>query len=134
MERETAQDWLHRYIAAWTSYDPDDISGLFSEDVVYRYHPYDQPIVGRAAVVASWLGADASGTASTRDAPGTYQAEYAPIAVDGDTVVATGTTRYHDVPGGRVVGVYENCFVLRFDGAGRCREFTEYYLRRPDAG
>ena len=134
MERETAQDWLDRYVGAWTSYDPDDISALFSEDIVYRYHPYDEAIVGRAAVVASWLGDDTSGTASTRDAPGTYEAEYAPVAVDGDTVVATGTTRYRDVPGGRVVRVYENCFVMRFDGSGRCREFTEYYLRRPDAG
>ena len=134
MDRETAQDWLDRYVGAWTSYDPRDISGLFSDDVVYRYHPYDEPIVGRAAVVASWLGDDASGTASTRDAPGTYQAEYAPVAVDGDTVVATGTTRYREVPGGPVVRVYENCFVMRFDGAGRCREFTEYYLRRPAAG
>lgn len=71
MDRETAQDWLDRYVDAWMSYDPDDVSGLFSEDVAYRYHPYDEPIVGRDAVVASWLGESASGDASTRDAPGT---------------------------------------------------------------
>jgi hypothetical protein len=29
------------------------------------------------------------------------------------------------------VRVYENCFVMRFDVDGRCREFTEYYLQRP---
>jgi ketosteroid isomerase-like protein len=131
MERETAQDWLDRYIDAWMSYDPDAISGLFSEDVAYRYHPNDEPIVGRAAVVASWLGQDASGDASTRDAPGTYEAEYSPVAVDGNTVVATGTSRYREVPGGPVVRIYENCFIIRFDEAGRCREFTEYYVRRP---
>lgn len=131
MDRETAQDWLDRYVAAWMSYDPDDISGLFSEDVAYRYHPYDEPIVGRDAVVASWLGATTSADASTRDVPGTYQAEYAPIAVDGDTVVATGSSRYRDEPDGPVVRTYDNCFIMRFDGDGRCREFTEYYLRRP---
>ena len=27
--------------------------------------------------------------------------------------------------------VYGNCFVMRFDAAGRCREFTEWYVRRP---
>jgi len=27
--------------------------------------------------------------------------------------------------------VYDNCFVMRFDSAGRCREFTEWYVRRP---
>lgn len=128
---ETAQDWLDRYVDAWMSYDPDDISGLFSEDVAYRYHPYDKPIVGLDAVVASWLGETASGEASDRDTPGTYEAEYSPVAVDGDTVVATGTSRYRELAGGPVVRTYENCFVMRFDGEGRCREFTEYYMRRP---
>ena len=115
----------------WMSYDPDDVSGLFSEDVASRYYPYGEPIVGRDAVVTSWLGEIASGDASTSDASGTYDAEYFPVAVDGDTVVATGSSRYRELPGGPVVRTYQNCFVIRFDGEGRCREFTEYYLRRP---
>ena len=130
MDHGSAQDWLDRYVAAWLSYDRDDIAALFSEDVVYRYHPHDDPAVGRDAVVASWLGESDSATASTRDAPGTYQASYSPIAVDGDTVVATGTSHYSDVPGGPVVKIFDNCFVMRFDGEGRCREFTEYYNKR----
>jgi ketosteroid isomerase-like protein len=131
VDHKTAKDWLKRYVDAWISYDPDDISALFSEDIAYRYHPYDEPIVGRDAVVASWLGESESDNASTRDAPGTYDAEYSPIAVDGDTVVATGTTRYRELPDGPVVRIYENCFIMRFDNQGRCREFTEYYIRRP---
>ena len=131
MDRDAAQDWLNRYVDAWISYDRADIARLFSDDVAYRYHPYDEPIVGRDAVVASWLGDLESDDASTRDAPGTYEADYAPIAVDGDTVVATGSSRYRDESDGPVVRTYENCFVMRFDGEGRCREFTEYYLRRP---
>ncbi len=132
MDVESAQAWLDRYVAAWMSYDRDEIASLFSEDVTYRYHPYDDGVVGRAAVVASWLGdeADDSG-ASTRDAPGTYEAEYAPVAIDGETVVATGTSRYRETPDGPVVRSYRNCFVLRFDGGGRCRDFTEFYLREP---
>ena len=55
MNRAEAQAWLDTYVAAWLSYDPDDIGALFSEDVAYRYHPYENPIVGREAVVASWL-------------------------------------------------------------------------------
>jgi hypothetical protein len=43
--------------------------------------------------------------------------------------VATGTSRYRELSGGPVVRTYENWFVIRFDGKGRCREF--YYLRRP---
>jgi hypothetical protein len=131
MDQKTAQDWLDRYVEAWRSYDRDDVSRLFSADIAYRYHPYDEPIVGRDSVVASWLGEGDSDDASTRDAPGTYDAKYSPVAVDGDVVVATGTSSYRELPGGPVIRTYDNCFVMRFDGEGRCREFTEYYLRRP---
>ncbi len=131
MDQVAAQDWLDRYVAAWLSYEPSAIGALFSEDVAYRYHPYDDPIRGRAAVVASWLGESASDDASTRDDAGTYEASYSPVAVDGDVVVATGRSTYREVPGGPVVRVYENCFVMRFDSAGLCRDFTEYYIQRP---
>jgi hypothetical protein len=144
VDHVAAQEWLDRYVAAWKSYDADDIAALFCEDVRYRYYPYAEWIVGRAAVVASWLGEhtpslhdlndphDLHVLSSTRDEPGTYDATYTPVAVDGDVVVATGTSSYSDVPGGPVTQVFDNCFVLRFDDDGLCREFTEYYTKRPD--
>ena len=132
MDRADAQAWLDRYVAAWLSYDWQDIAALFSDDVAYRYHPYDDPIVGRDAVVASWLGeGENSDGASSRDAPGTYAAQYQPVAVDGNVVVATGTSSYRDRPDGRIVRIYSNCFVMRFDAEGRCCEFTEYYMKHP---
>ena len=129
MDHETAQQWLDRYVDAWVSYDPDSIAGLFSEDVAYRYHPSDEPTVGRDAVVASWLGEDSSNDFG-RDAPGTYEAAYSPVAVDGDVVVATGTSRYRMEAGGPFVRTYDNCFVVKFDAEGHCRDFTEYYVKR----
>ena len=131
MDHDTAQQWLDRYVAAWLTYDRDATAALFSEDVSYRYHPYDEPITGRDAVVDSWLGESDDDRASSRDDSGTYDASYAPVAVEGDVVVATGTSSYRDEPGGPVTRVYGNCFVMRFDGAGRCREFTEYYVKHP---
>jgi hypothetical protein len=131
MDHAAAQDWLDRYVSAWLTYDPDQTAALFSEDVTYRYHPYDEPVTGREAVVSSWLGDSSDPTASSRDPKGTFDARYAPVAVDGDVVVATGTSSYRDEPGGPVVKVFHNCFVMRFDEAGRCREFTEFYMLRP---
>ncbi len=132
MDRTSAQRWLDRYVQAWLTYDPVAVADLFSPDVTYRYHPGDEPVVGREAVVASWLGTGEGGNASTRDAPGTYEAAYAPVAVDADTVVATGTSGYRDEPGGPIVHTFDNCFVMRFDPDGRCRDFTEYFVRRPE--
>jgi ketosteroid isomerase-like protein len=131
MDHDIAQQWLDRYVAAWLSYDRDAIGALFSEDVSYRYHPYDEPIIGRGPVVASWLGESDDDRASSRDEPGTYDAAYAPVAVDGDVVVATGSSTYRDTPEGPVTREFSNCFVMRFKGDGRCREFTEYYAKRP---
>jgi ketosteroid isomerase-like protein len=135
VDHDTAQQWLDQYVAAWLSYDRDAIGALFSDDVSYRYHPHDEPIVGRGAVVASWLGETSDetsdGAASSPDEPGTYGATYAPVAVDGDVVVATGTSTYRDTPDGPVTQVFGNCFVMRFDDDGRCREFTEYYVKQP---
>ena len=123
MDKAAVDRWLRAYVEAWKSYDRDQIGELFASDVVYRYHPYDQPIEGRAAVVQSWLG--------ERDDLATYDADYRAVAVDGDVAVATGSTSYRSEPGGPVEKVYDNCFVMRFDSAGKCREFTEWYIRRP---
>lgn len=133
MDRADVARWLDEYVEAWKTYDRDRIAALFSEDVEYRYHPYDDPITGRDEVVASWLGEGEHEGASTRDEEGTYDAAYEPVAVDGDTAVATGSSTYYERPGGSVEKVYDNCYVMRFDADGRCREFTEWFMKRPDA-
>ena len=131
MDHGTTKEWLDRYVAAWISYDPKAIADLFTDDVSYRYHPSDEPTVGRDAVVASWLGESAAQEVSTRDAPGTYEAAYAPVAIEDDVVVAIGTSTYYTAPGGPVDAIYDNCFLMRFDASGRCSDFTEYYVKRP---
>lgn len=122
MNAEDVSRWLAAYVEAWKSYDPESIGALFSEDVHYRYHPNDEPLQGREAVVASWL--------EDRDAPGTYEAEYRPVAIDGDVAVATGSSAYYERPGGEIDRVYDNCFVIRYDQQGCCREFTEWFVAR----
>ncbi len=126
MERADVQRWLDDYVAAWKSYDRDSIAALFAEDVSYRYHPCDEPVRGRDAVVGAWLGEGDQDVASTRDEPGTYDASYAPVAVDGDVAVAVGTSTYTDPP-----KAYDNCYLIRFDADGRCLEFTEWFMERP---
>ena len=131
MDKADVDRWLHAYVEAWKSYDRDRIGELFAEDVKYRYHPYDDPVAGRDAVVGSWLGVADYVGASARDEEGTYDAAYRAVAVDGDVAVATGTSSYLSRPGGPVEKVYDNCFVMRFDAAGRCRDFTEWFVQRP---
>jgi len=132
VNRADVDAWLLAYIEAWKSYDRDQIRALFADDVEYRFHPYDEPVRGADAVVEAWLGeSDEPGT-STRDEPGTFEAEYRAVAVDGEVAVAVGTSSYRDRPDGPFVRVYDNCYVVRFDSAGRCSAFTEWYMKRPE--
>ncbi len=123
MDETTFQRWLDDYVAAWKSYDRDAIAALFSEDAEYRYHPWDEPVTGRDAIVESWL--------EKPDADGSWSAEYRPWATDGSKAVALGVSRYLDA-GGAVEREYHNVYLCVFGEDGRCREFTELYLQRTD--
>ena len=117
-DRDAVDHWLAAYVDAWKSYDAEAIGALFSEDAKYSYRPYGDTIAGREAIVKSWLEDDP-------DEPGTYDGSYRTIAVDGDVAVAVGESTYTDPP-----KIYDNCYVIRFDDEGRCREFTEWFMER----
>ncbi|MEZ0240732.1 MAG: nuclear transport factor 2 family protein [Chloroflexota bacterium] len=128
MTRDDLQDWLDRYIAAWRSYDRVAIADLFSEDAEYRYHPGDEPTRGRETIVDEWVAP--AGNASERDAPDTWAAQYEAFAVDGNRAVSRGRTTYWtDASHETVEHEYFNIFMMEFDGAGRCRSFTEYFMQ-----
>jgi ketosteroid isomerase-like protein len=131
MDKSAVDRWLEAYLEAWKSYDREQISALFAENVQYRYHPYDDPVSGRDSLVEAWLGEGDHPGASARDEPGTFEASYRAIAVDGDVAVATGTSSYRAKPGDALEQVFDNCFVIRFDSDGRCAEFTEWFMERP---
>ena len=124
MDRDTFQRWLDDYVDAWRTYDAEAIGALFAERAEYRYHPWGEPVVGRDAVVESWL--------DDRDEPGSWDAHYEPWAIDGGRAVATGVSSYLGPDGETVEREYHNVFLCRFDEDGRCAEFTELYLRRSD--
>jgi ketosteroid isomerase-like protein len=123
MDKPLFQAWLDRYLEAWRSYDPAAIGDLFSENVEYRYHPWDDPVRGREAVVRDWV--------DNRDAEGSWRANYTAHSVEGDLAVATGTSDYLTDDRSAVDRTYHNVFLCRFDADGRCSSFTEYFMQEP---
>lgn len=120
MDRTGFQEWLDRYVDAWKTYDREAIAALWGDDAEYRYHPEDEPVRGRDAIVESWL--------DDRDEPGRYDGRYEPLAIDGENHVASGWSRYLDA-NGELEDEYWNVYLCRFDNGGRCTLFTEWWIR-----
>jgi hypothetical protein len=118
----TVSQWLDSYVSAWKSYDPQEIGRLFSPDALYNYTPYTEPLRGREAIVADWL--------KNRDEPGTYDGQYHPVAIQGDLAVANGRSLYYAKDETNVAREFDNIFVIRFNDAGECTEFREWYMQK----
>jgi ketosteroid isomerase-like protein len=123
MDLGAVQRWLDDYIAAWRSYDPQAIKALFSPDVAYWPSPYVEPLRGPEAVAKAWI--------EENDPPDSWTADYRAVAVAGDIGVGRGITLYR-ARDGRPEKEYANLFLLRFDDQGRCREYTEWFMKRPE--
>jgi uncharacterized protein (TIGR02246 family) len=123
VNHESFQRWLDDYVEAWRSNDPEMIEALFSEDAVYYRSAYSNPVRGRDAITALWL--------RVKDEPGTWTADYRPVAVEGDVAVGTGVTRYYaDSSRTSLADEYSNVFIVRFDQSGRCSEYREWWMQR----
>jgi hypothetical protein len=123
LSRDAFAAWLGRYVAAWRSRDPADIGDLFSADCRYSYRAGTRVVSGREPIVEAWL-ADESGDA--------WEAHYEPLALDDEVHVAMGWTRYLRQDGS-LCHEYSNIFLCRFDEAGQCSEFTEWWMLTYDA-
>ncbi len=121
LSRDQFAAWLRRYIEAWRSCDADAIGSLFSADCSYSYHGGHTAVVGREAIVEAWLGDVERGA---------WEAAYEPLAIEGEVHVAIGWTRYFG-DGGAARDEYSNVFSCRFDDAGQCTVFSEWWMRAP---
>jgi hypothetical protein len=114
-------EWLDRYREAWRTDSPDDVAGLFTDDVRYFTAPYREPLEGLEAVIAYWIGERESGI------PWTFESEV--VAREGDLHVVRAVTRYpegtRDADGEEV---FHNLWLVTLSDDGRAREFVEYFM------
>jgi hypothetical protein len=122
MDRASVSEWLDRYVRAWESNDGKEIAALFTEGAVYSYGPFSADVVGREAIARSWL--------EDPDEPGSWEAEYHPIAIEGHTAIANGRSRYFNADRS-LRDEYDNVFLIRFAQDGTCEEFREWFMERP---
>ncbi|MFI5931564.1 nuclear transport factor 2 family protein [Actinoplanes sp. NPDC051494] len=111
--------WVGNYRAAWESNDPEVIGGLFAEDAAYFSAPYAKPWLGRDTIVAKWI--------ERRDEPGSTTFDWHPVIVTEELAVIEARTAYSAPE----VRAFRNMWVLRLDGSGQARQFTEWWMPEP---
>ncbi len=110
-------EWIERYRRAWEEANEEAVVELFTDEAVYRSHPFREPNVGRGAIRSYWRGA----TVHQSDVVVRFGA---PIA-EGPRVAVEWWTTMEDADGGPIT--LPGCLLLRFAPDGRCEELREYW-------
>ena len=118
MERDEVMRWVAGYERAWRDGDLGGVERLFTEGAGYRTSPYEQPMVGHAAIQAYWLEDEK-----------VFTVRASPVAVEGRNAVVRLEVRYGDP----VHQEYRDLWLLRFADDGRVEDFEEwaYWPGRP---
>jgi len=126
LTKDEIATWLEAHDAAWRAADHDAIADLFSDHAVYHLGPFEEswrglagPFRGRDAIAAGWL---AGGIEGER-----FQIESEILAIDGQRAVVNRRITYLEADGS-VESRWDTCWVVDFDGAGRCSEYREWFV------
>lgn len=114
--REHAELWADRYARAWRAGDASAAAALYSQDAVYRSHPFRDAHRGREAVLAY----SAEAYAAERDRVVRFGA---PVAAGSSAAVEYWTTFTGDEAPQTLAG----CALLTFDDAGAVTASREYW-------
>ncbi|CAN5465567.1 MAG: nuclear transport factor 2 family protein [Chloroflexi bacterium] len=123
MDRQKFDTWLEGYRDAWQNNDRDQVAALFAEDARYCTSPFDEPWVGREAIVDSWTeetGEDEQ-----------FELRWEILGVEGDRGIVRCWITYWDAERSEPQEEFSTIWLVELDGEGRCREFTEWYMERP---
>jgi len=121
MKKAIVTAWVEGYIRAWETNAPKDIARLFAKNAEYYTTPFGKPWRGWDGIVREWL--------AHHDEPGDYEFRYEVVGTGADSGIVRGWTTYKHPP-----REYSNIWLIRFDDAGRCREFTEWWKERSNRG
>jgi ketosteroid isomerase-like protein len=125
MDHERFARWMQAYGDASRRDDPDASAALFAEDARYFEGPFDDPLVGRAAIREYW----ADGATNLTDKESAFEI----LAVTETRGIARWRSRFTDVRTG-ARSELDCVFVVDFDDSGRCSEFQEWWHHRRSAG
>ena len=115
LSHRQVDDWIAAYERAWRTAGTEPLGELFAEDATYSMGPYEEPVVGLAAIAELWererVGSDEA-----------FEMSHETVAVESDTAVVRVEVHY----GSPQNLQYRDLWIVRFAPDGRCREFEEW--------
>jgi ketosteroid isomerase-like protein len=115
MDVAIAHQWLDRLGAAWRDRDPQAAADLFTSEALYRSHPFQPPLRGRAEITGYWASATSSLTG--------LEVTFGDPLVDGDRVAVEWWSVIDE--GGQPKTDAGGLFLTFVDG--RCSTLREYW-------
>ena len=123
---QEAASWLDRYGKAWETGDVEGVARLFSEDACYHEKPFDEPMVGRAAIKQYWRDGASEAQANVRFG-------FTVWAVSGNQCFSHWWASFNRIKTGALVRL-DGAFRLIFhrDAAGvlTCTSLQEWWHRK----
>ncbi|CAN5752525.1 hypothetical protein BH20ACT23_BH20ACT23_19720 [soil metagenome] len=116
MNRAQAQAWIDAYGEAWRAKDASGAAALFTEDGVYKSHPFREADVSREGISNYWMRA----THDQRD----LELHFGDPVVEGDHVAVEWWAAMTDDTGDVTL---PGALILRFSDDGFCEELREYW-------
>jgi ketosteroid isomerase-like protein len=120
---EALATWLTAYGRAWEERDPEAAAALFTEDGVYAWGPYEEPMRGRDAIRARWAEVT-SAQSNVR-----FSAEALGSVASGD--VAHWACSF-DVGDDLRIDL-DGIFIVVLTEDGHCSDFREWWNERTSA-
>jgi ketosteroid isomerase-like protein len=117
VSREAVEQWIARYEEAWRSGDAEAAAALFTEDCVFRSHPFRESEDARAYTLRVF--ADEEGV----------EPHFGEPVVEGDrAAVEYWAAMKEDALDLTLAG----CLMMRFAPDGRCSEMRDVWTTAPD--
>lgn len=117
-DAERYEDWVRRYISAWSSNDPSEIGDLFTTDAHYRPVPFADGWDGRDEIVKQWLDG--------KDEPGDWSFDHEVAVATPEMGIVRGRTIYRSRD-----EEYYNLWEVTLDLDDRCSRFVEWWMQPP---
>ena len=121
MNEKTLNNWLKTLGEAWVTRNPEMIGSICAEDVKYYEHTFEEPRLGRDAVVAEWQSVPNSQKDITFD--------YDVIGIASDIGIAHWRASFTRMPSEKK-DTLDGIFTVKLDENGLCTEFHMWWVTK----